>query len=127
MEKTQTRKGAAVLEIVKGLAVSVVLSLVLVLLAALLIKVFNIKTGAIPVINQVIKGVSILCGCLIVFRIKSNNWLRGMILGVFYILLACLIFSLLDGSFGFGLHILNDLTLGAVTGLLSGILSGLKK
>ena len=126
MEAT-SKKGNSVLEIIKALITGIILSLILVLLAALIIKVFNIKTGAIPIINQFIKGVSILCGCLFAFKGKKNNWLRGIITGVAYIALSFVIFSLLDGTFSFGLHVLNDLALGSVTGMLSGILSSLKK
>ena len=104
-----------------------ILSLVLVLVAALVIKLFNLKDGLIPVLNQVIKGISILLGCLIAVKGKSNNWLKGLIIGILYIALAFVIFSLLDGEFSFGLHILNDIALGAVTGTVSGILAGLKK
>ncbi len=101
--------------------------MVLVLLAAFALKLFNIKDGVIPVINQVIKGVSILVGCLVAVRHKQNTWLKGIVIGILYIALAFVIFSLLDGEFSFGLHILNDVVLGSITGLVSGILAGLKK
>ena len=126
MEET-AKKGSSVLEVVKALITGIILSLILVLLAALVIKAFNIQTGAIPIINQFIKGISILCGCLIAFKGKKNNWLRGIITGIAYIALSFVIFSLLDGSFSFGLSLLNDLALGSVTGMISGILSSLKK
>ena len=126
MEKVK-KKGTSVLEVVKALIIAVILSLLLVLLAALMVKLFNIKTEAIPIINQVIKGVSILVGCLIAIKGKTNNWLKGIIIGILYIALSFVIFSLLDGEFSFGLNILNDIALGSVTGLISGILAGLKK
>lgn len=121
------KKGSSVFEVIKALIIAVILSLVLVLVAALVIKLFNLKDGLIPVLNQVIKGISILLGCLIAVKGKSNNWLKGLIIGILYIALAFVIFSLLDGEFSFGLHILNDIALGAVTGTVSGILAGLKK
>ena len=127
MEKEATKKGAAVLEVVKALIIAVILSLLLVLLAALAVKLFNIKTEVIPIINQVIKGVSILVGCLIAIKGKTNNWIKGIVIGILYIALSFVIFSLLDGEFKFGLSILNDVALGSVTGLISGILAGLKK
>ena len=121
------KKGSSVFEVIKALIIAVILSLVLVLVAALVIKLFNLKDGLIPVLNQVIKGISILLGCLIAVKGKSNNWLKGLIIGILYIALAFVIFSLLDGEFSFGLHILNYIALGAVTGTVSGILAGLKK
>ncbi len=121
------KKGSTVFEVIKALIIAVILSLVLVLLAAFALKLFNIKDGVIPVINQVIKGVSILVGCLVAVRHKQNTWLKGIVIGILYIALAFVIFSLLDGEFSFGLHILNDVVLGSITGLVSGILAGLKK
>ncbi|MCI8458104.1 MAG: TIGR04086 family membrane protein [Clostridia bacterium] len=121
------KKGSTVFEVIKALIIAVILSLVLVLLAAFALKLFNIKDGVIPVINQVIKGVSILVGCLAAVRHKQNTWLKGIVIGILYIALAFVIFSLLDGEFSFGLHILNDVVLGSITGLVSGILAGLKK
>lgn len=125
MEKV--KKGSAIFEILKALIIGVILSLVLVLIAALAVKLFNIGNGAIPIINQVIKGVSILLGCLIAIKNKTNSWLKGIIIGILYIALAYVIFSLLDGEFTFGLSILNDIALGSITGMVSGILAGFKK
>ncbi len=126
MEK-EAKKSATIFEIIKALIIAVILSLVLILAAALVIKLFNLKNGAIPIINQVIKGISILIACLIAIKSKPNTWLKGIIIGILYIALSYVIFSLLDGTFSFGLHILNDVALGSITGMLSGILAGFKK
>ena len=123
----ELKKSSAIFEILKALIIAVILSLVLVLIAALVIKLFNLSDGIIPIINQVIKGVSILLGCLIAIKSKTNSWLRGIIIGILYIALAYVIFSLLDGKFAFGLSILNDVALGSITGMVSGILAGFKK
>ena len=125
--ENSAKRGAALFEVIRALVIGIILSLGLVLLAALIIKLFNLPNGAIPVINQVIKGVSILLGCLLSLKNRQNNWLKGMIVGVSYIVLSYIVFSLLDGAFAFGVHLLNDFVLGAVTGLVSGIITGLKK
>ena len=125
--ENEVKKGTAIFETVKALIIAVILSLVSVLLAALVIKLFNLGNGAIPIINQVIKGVSILLGCLSAIKSKHNSWLKGIVIGILYIALSFVIFSLLDGEFSFGLGILNDVALGSITGLVSGILAGLKK
>ena len=125
--ENEVKKGTAIFETVKALIIAVILSLVSVLLAALVIKLFNLGNGAIPIINQVINGVSILLGCLIAIKSKHNSWLKGIVIGILYIALSFVIFSLLDGEFSFGLGILNDVALGSITGMVSGILAGLKK
>ena len=123
----ELKKSTAVVEIIKALIIAVILSLVLVLVAALVVKLFNISDGVIPILNQVIKGVSILLGCVIALKSRPGCWLRGIIIGILYIALAFVIFSLLDGEFVFGVGNLNEVALGSITGLVSGILAGLKK
>ena len=123
----ELKKSTAVVEIIKALIIAVILSLVLVLVAALVVKLFNISDGVIPILNQVIKGVSILLGCVIALKSRPGCWLRGIIIGILYIALAFVIFSLLDGEFVFCVGILNVVALGSITGMVSGILAGLKK
>lgn len=123
MEKAAKQNKSAVLEVVKTVIVAVIISLVAILLMAFLIKLFNISTAAIPIINQVIKGVSILAACLICIRTPSNGWIKGIVSGLLYIALAFVIFSLLNGQFKFGLNILNDVAIGSVSGMISGIIA----
>ena len=91
--------------------------------SALVIKLFNVPSVAIPIINQVLKGISVLVACLISFKIPKNGWVKGIAVGFFYTALAFVIFSLLDGAFKFDLTILNDLAIGCVSGFLSGIIT----
>ena len=123
MEKAEKQNKSAVFEVIKTVIVAVIISLVAILLMAFLIKLFNISTKAIPIINQVIKGLSILVACLICIKTPSNGWIKGIISGLLYIILAFVIFSLLSGKFEFGLNILNDVAIGAVSGMLSGIIA----
>jgi len=114
------------LEVIKAVVIAIVISLAAILLLAVLIRAANIPTEAIPIINQVVKGASILIACLVCLRLPKNGWLRGLIVGLVYIILAFIIFSLLNGAnFSFGLSILNDIALGTVSGLVSGIMATL--
>ena len=123
MEKAEKQNKSAVFEVVKTVIVAVIISLVAILITAFLIKLFNISTTAIPIINQVIKGVSILVACLICIKTPSNGWIKGIVSGLLYIILAFVIFSLLSGKFEFGLNILNDVAIGAGSGMISGIIA----
>ena len=113
MEKAAKQNKSAVFEVIKSVIVAVIISLVAILLVAFMIKLFNISTTAIPIINQVIKGLSVLIACLICIRTPSNGWIKGIVVGL----------SLLDGQFKFGLNILNDVAIGGVTGMISGIIA----
>ena len=120
-EKVKTH--SAVFEIIKSVVVAVIISLALILLAALLIKVCNIPTSAIPIINQAIKALSVLVACMVCLKTPQNGWLKGIAVGLAYIIIAFVIFSLLDGAFDWSLKILNDVAIGSVTGALSGIIA----
>ncbi len=120
---TKQKNGSYVLETIIAVFVALIFSLILVVIAAFAIKLFNIDDSAIRIINQVIKGLSILLAGIICLKLPHNGWLRGFIVGVLYILVAYVVFSLLAGEFIFDLTLLNDTVLGGVSGLLSGIIA----
>ena len=66
-----------VFEIVKANIIALIVALVAILLSALIVKLFSVSDGAIPIINQVIKSVSIFIGCLVSLKKPNNGWLRG--------------------------------------------------
>lgn len=112
-----------ILEIVKAVIIAVLISLLLVLAAAFVIKIFNLDTGAVTIINQVIKTVSVLVACLISLRRPNNGWLRGILVGFAYGAFAFIIFSLISGGFTFDITLLNNIVIGAASGLVSGIIA----
>lgn len=124
-EAVTEKKGGYILEMVKALVLSLIFTLVLVLLAALLVWACDIPENVIPIINQIIKGVSILIPALICLRLPGSGWIRGLLFGILYIALTEFIFALLNSGNGFtwGIHILNDVAIGSITGLISGILA----
>ena len=119
------RKGLSgiYLEILKALTIALIISLVLILAMSLIITFVDVSDLAISIVNQVIKGVSLLVASLIAFRDKSSGWKKGLILGLIYIVAAYLIFSLMDGKFSISWVNLLDLAAGAVMGVICGIIS----
>ena len=119
----KAKKHSAVFEVMKAVIIAIIISLVGVLLAALVIKLFNLSTTAIPIINQVIKSISVLVSCLIALKTPHNCWIKGIISGLIYTALAYVIFSLLAGKFTFDIGLLNDAVVGVVSGFLSGVIA----
>ena len=91
MEKTIKNTGS-VWEFVKALIVSVILTLLMVLIFAAVIRFLSIDTKYIAIVNQVIKCLSILLSMLICFTRRPNGWLRGFIFGIAYIAVSFVIF-----------------------------------
>ncbi len=112
-----------VFEIVKANIIALIVALVAILLSALVVKLFSVSDKAIPIINQVIKSVSVFIGCLVSLKKPNNGWLRGLICGFIFVCLSFLVFSALEAKFVFGLSLLNDFVLGGISGMISGIIA----
>ncbi len=112
-----------IIEIVKAVIIATVASLLCVLLAAFVIKFFNLSSTCVPIINQVIRSLCVLLGCVISLRIPGNGWLRGIITGLAYAAISFVIFSLIGGGFEFDLTLLNNTVNGVVTGFIGGVIA----
>ena len=112
-----------VFEIVKANIIALIFALIAILISALIVKIFAVSDGAIPIINQVVKSGYIFIGCIFSLKKPNNGWLRGLICGFVFMCLSFVVFSALDNNFVFGLSLLNDCVLGAVAGMISGIIA----
>ncbi len=114
--------------ILKGALIAVSISLILILLFAVLIKLTNIPDVAISPVNQVIKIISIFFGCFLCLKkLPQKGLLTGSFVGMFYTVLAFLIFSLLGGTFSFNLTLLSDIIFASIIGGICGIMAVNKK
>lgn len=110
--------------VLKGSLFAVSVSLIAILVFAFIIKLTSIGDGFISPINQAIKGISILMGCFYAFKQASSNGLiKGILIGVLYVLLSFFIFSLLNGQLSFTKTFLNDMVFGAVIGAICGVIA----
>lgn len=111
------------LKIVIGSVVALIVSLVLILLFALLIKWVNWGDGVIIPANIIIKIISMAVGIFIATKDGTKGLSKGIIVGVLYIFLSFLIFSIIAGSFVFSLSLLYDVLLGIFGGGIIGIIA----
>lgn len=122
MEKSLKRTSAA-WEFVKTLIIAIIFTMLLVLIFAIIVRFCSVESKYIPIVNQVIKCLSIVSAILLCFSKRPNGWFRGFLFGVVYALAAFLVFSTFSGKFDFGIKLLNDCVLGGVTGLIGGIIA----
>ncbi len=109
--------------VVRGLLVSISISLVAILIFAIFLKFVGLSDIVIKIINQVIKVLSILFGVKVTLkRDKSKGLIKGVVLGVLYTITSYLVFSILIASFSFGLSFLYDLIFSSVVGLICGVI-----
>ena len=118
----ENSKKNTIFSLIKGIFISIFVSLIGILIFAIILKFFDVPKNFIQPINQVIKFLSILLGVKSMYSSSVNkNLLFSVFLGAIYTLLAMLIFSLLNSNFDFNLSLLTDCIFGAIAGLISGI------
>ena len=114
---------SALKNIIKGIIISLISTLVLILLYALLLTYTNISEDTIFPVVVVITGISILLGSsLSNIRIKKNGLLNGGIIGIAYILLLYLISSVFIGNFSVNINSIILIIASILTGMLGGII-----
>ncbi len=114
-------------QVIKGVIISVIISLLSVLVFAYLIKAFSLSSSVIKPVNQVIKLVAVTVGALLSVR-PPKGFIKGGLVGFFATFFEYLIFGAIAKSFAFGATQALDLLFGLVMGMIVGVICGnLKK
>lgn len=113
--------------ICKGVLIAVVLTLLFILGFALVVQLAGLNSNVITPVMQVVKVICIFVAVAIAIKpAKSKGWLYGALVGLLYMILTFLIFSLIDGKFSIGLNALSDLLFQSLVGLVSGVMLRLR-
>ena len=109
--------------LIQGIIISLITTLVLILIFALLLTYTNISENTIFPVIVIITGISILLGSsLCNIRIKKNGLINGGIVGFIYILLLYLISSAFLGDFSLNFNSIILIVASILTGMLGGII-----
>ena len=107
--------------LIKGSVASVLVTLFLILIFAVVLKFFELNSAVIMPVNQVIKVISILIGVKVMLKnCGKNGLIRGMAVGLIYTLLSYLVFALLSKSFIFDFSVIFDVLFGTIIGGICG-------
>ena len=113
--------------ICKGVLCAVIVTLLFILGFALIVQLAGLDNNIISPVMQVVKVVCIFVAVAIAIKpAKSKGWLFGALVGLLYMVLTFLIFSLLDGKFTIGFTALSDLLFQTLVGLVSSVLLRLR-
>lgn len=89
---------------------------------AILMNWFHFSENSIPVVNVVAKAVCMLVAALAaIWRRPQRGWLKGAMAGALYVILAFILFSILDQNWTIGWPFLADLVMGIIVGAIGGI------
>lgn len=114
---------AMIKSISKGVLCAVAVTLLFILGFALLVQLAGFSNQIISPVMQVVKVICIFVAVAIAIKpVKSKGWLYGALVGLLYMVVTFLIFSLLDGKFKLGINALSDLLFQTFVGLVSGMI-----
>ncbi len=114
---------AALFDVVKCVIFSLLISMVLVLILALISKSATLSEKGIVYINQAIKVISLLAGVFIGMKSRQGGLVLGAIVGLLYTVFSFLIFALISRELSFDNITVFDFLIGIVAGVLSGVLT----
>ena len=113
--------------IFKGVLCAVVATLLFVLGFALIVQLAGIDNRVISPVMQIVKVICIFVAVLIALKpARSRGWFYGALVGLLYMVLTFLIFSMIDGRFNLGINALSDLLFQTFAGLVSGVILRLR-
>ncbi len=110
------------IDCLKATLFSLVITLIVVLILGIIIKFVHIPKNVLMPINQVIKVISMLIGCVFGIKNKRNGAFKGGVTGLLYTLLSVFIFLILGFSLKNSFNYI-DVLLGIVIGAISGIVA----
>lgn len=108
-------------EIFKGILFSIVLSILSVIIFAIIVKFANLSSKAVQIVNIALKIISIFFGTLLAISSGRQGLFKGCIIGLFFVLISYLVFSLINGSFSSNPLTAFDVIFSLIAGLLSGV------
>ena len=111
--------GGEIFQVVKGVGVSLILSLIMALIFAVALRFCYLPQQIIYPINQLIKGIAVVIGTLICVR-GEKGFLKGLIIALVFTALSYLAFSALGGDFSLSWMIAVELLITGMIGVLSG-------
>jgi len=120
--KDNSIKKLNVLSLIKSVLISVCVSLVGILIFAVILKFCDMSQGVVKTVNQIIKVISIFAGTYYCLKDqKSYGYLKGLIIGLSYTVIAFLVFSMLDGAMSFSKTLVFDILFGGIIGVICGV------
>lgn len=111
---------ATVTDIVRASLIAIIISLLAVLTLGIIMKFVDISSTILLPVNQVIKVISVLLGCILGIKCKTRGALKGLVVGAIYTLASILIFWIVNGSLTGNFGVVD-----AVSGLIIGAVSGI--
>ena len=116
-EKLKKINPSSIINILKTSLIGVIVSILLVLVFAFVLKFVDLSSGVIAVVDQIIKILSIFVAMVMLNKSNGEGLLvKGLLTGAVYSIFTFIVFSILNGGFNFSVGILTDIAFSALVG-----------
>lgn len=123
MESSNVEMNKTLMTIIKGLAISVIFSLVAIFIFAVIISYTNFSENGVAPVMIGIVGFSILIGTAVsTWKLTKNGILNGGLVGLLYMLILYLVSSSLGTGFALNTNAIIMMILGIIAGMMGGII-----
>lgn len=123
MESSNFEMNKTLMTIIKGLAISVILSLVAIFIFAVIISYTNFSENGVAPVMIGIVATSILIGTAVsTWKLAKNGILNGGLVGLLYMLILYLVSSSLGTGFALNTNAIIMIILGIIAGMIGGII-----
>lgn len=123
MESSNFEMNKTLMTIIKGLAISVIFSLVAIFIFAIIISYTNFSENGVAPVMIGIVGLSILIGTAVsTWKLTKNGILNGGLVGLLYMLILYLVSSSLGTGFALNTNAIIMMLLGIIAGMIGGII-----
>ena len=128
MQKTSIKEEKEIISIIKGVGVSLLVTILLLLIFSEILTYTNLQENLINPVIIIITAISILIGSTIqINKIKKNGILNGMFIGMIYMITIYFISSILNWKFNLNIQSLIMIFVGIIFGMIGGIIGVNKK
>lgn len=123
MENMQINKNKTLINILKGVGISLISTVIMLIIFSIILTYTNIQENVINPVIMIITAISILIGSSLGnIKIRKNGLINGGIIGATYIIIIYLISSILNWRFSLNVQSLIMIAVTIVFGILGGII-----
>ena len=113
----------AIKDIIKGTLLSMLATIILLFVYAIMLTYTNISESTIPVVTIIITAISILAGSAITtLHIRKNGAINGGLVGIIYIVSLYLVSSVVTGNFTVNSYSIIMIAISIISGIIGGII-----
>ena len=123
MENIQVNENKTIINILKGVGISLISTLIMLIIFSIILTYTNIQESTINPVIMIITAISILIGSSFGnTKIKKNGLINGGIIGAIYIIIIYFISSILNWRFSLNIQSIIMIITAVVFGVLGGII-----